>query len=37
MTTIENTETGGMDRPKQDVVIADCGARKVEEPYPIEQ
>jgi hypothetical protein len=26
-----------MDRPKEDVVIADCGATEVEEPYPVKK
>lgn len=34
---IEEMETGSMDRPKEDVVIADCGATEVEEPYPVKK
>ncbi|KAJ8679259.1 hypothetical protein QAD02_015046 [Eretmocerus hayati] len=32
---IENTETTGQDRPKKDVIIVDCGAEVVTEPFSV--
>lgn len=32
---IENTPKGSNDRPKSDVVIADCGAIDVETPFAV--
>ncbi|XP_050504230.1 peptidyl-prolyl cis-trans isomerase 5 [Diabrotica virgifera virgifera] len=34
---IEATETDSRDKPKQDVVIADCGAVDVDEPFSVEK
>lgn len=34
MRRIENTKTGGQDKPAQDVVIADCGVVDVT-PYTV--
>lgn len=32
---IENTKTDGRDKPVKDVLIADCGAETVEEPFSV--
>jgi len=32
---IENTKTDGRDRPAKDVVIVDCGAEVVTEPFSV--
>jgi len=32
---IENTATGAADRPKKDVIIADCGATELEEQFSV--
>lgn len=32
---VENTKTDGRDRPAKDVVIADCGAEVVAEPFAV--
>lgn len=32
---IENTETGGSDRPKEDVVISATGHEKVDTPFAV--
>lgn len=34
---IENTKTGGQDRPAKDVEITDCGVIDLEEPYTVEK
>jgi peptidyl-prolyl cis-trans isomerase B (cyclophilin B) len=34
---IESTKTDARDRPEKDVVIADCGAETVAEPFPVEK
>lgn len=34
---IENTKTGGSDRPVSDVVIADCGVLEVTEKLAVER
>lgn len=32
---IENTKTGASDRPVEDVIVKDCGALDVEEPFAV--
>jgi peptidyl-prolyl cis-trans isomerase B (cyclophilin B) len=32
---MESTKTDGRDKPAKDVVIADCGAEVVEEPFAV--
>lgn len=32
---VENTKTDGRDKPAKDVVIADCGAEVVDEPFGV--
>ena len=32
---MEGTKTDGRDRPAKDVVIADCGAEEVAEPFSV--
>lgn len=34
---IENTKTGGQDKPVEDVVIAACGEIEVKSPYSVEK
>ncbi|XP_060559970.1 peptidyl-prolyl cis-trans isomerase B-like [Ruditapes philippinarum] len=34
---IEGTSTGAQDKPKKDVVIADCGVIEVEEPFAVKK
>lgn len=34
---IENTKTGGQDRPVEDVVITKCGTIDVETPYSVKK
>ena len=36
MRKIEKTNTGAMDRPEKDVVIAECGVLPLEEPFVVE-
>ena len=35
MRKVENTKTDGRDKPAKDIVIADCGAEVVEEPFAV--
>ena len=32
---IEQTKTDGRDKPAKDVIISDCGAEKVAEPFAV--
>lgn len=32
---IENTKTDGRDKPSKDVIIADCGAETIDEPFSV--
>jgi len=32
---VENTKTGGQDKPAKDVVIADCGSLPVDKPFAV--
>jgi len=32
---IENTKTDGRDRPVKDVIIVDCGAEEVADPFSV--
>lgn len=34
---IESTQTDGRDKPKEDIVIADCGVLEVTEPFTVEK
>ena len=34
---VENNPTGAQDRPKKEVVIADCGEIEVTEPFAVEK
>ena len=34
---VENNPTGAQDRPKKEVVIADCGEIEVAEPFAVEK
>lgn len=32
---IESTKTDGRDRPSKDIVISDCGAEVIQEPFAV--
>ena len=35
--SVESNPTGAQDRPKKEVVIADCGELEVAEPFAVEK